>query len=373
MSMPPIHPAAILFPMMGKDELRALADDIKAHGLQQPIVMLGAQLLDGRNRWLACEMAGVEPRVRDWSGDDPIAYVVSLNLTRRHLDESQRAMVAARIATMRKGARTDLVEISTKSQSAAADLLNVSRESVVSARKVIDRGTPELAAAVDAGDVAVSAAAQLVDRPVEVQRAVVASVQSGESKNVRQAIQKINAADKRIVTLDEAVKGRFPVIYADPPWRYSNTGFEGSAETHYPTMTTDDICDMPVADKTTTNAVLFLWATWPLLDDALRVMARWGFEYKTGAPWKKNVHVGGFYFLGITELLLVGVRGSSLPRQSPVGFFDFPRGQHSKKPAEIYDVIERMYDGPYLELFARATRDGWASFGNEHNPGGNDE
>lgn len=176
-------------------------------------------------------------------------------------------------------------------------------------------------------------------------------------------------AEKRTVTLAEAIQGRFPVIYADPPWQYNNTGFEGSAETQYPTMATDDICDMPVADKATTNAVLFMWATWPLLDDALRVMTRWGFEYKTGAPWKKHTHVGGFYFLGITELLLVGVRGSSLPRETPIGFFDYPRTKHSKKPPELYDVIERMYEGPYLELFARTERANWTAFGNEPNKG----
>src|SRR5262245_62039527 len=99
--MPPVHPAANLFPMLPDDELRALAEDIRANGLQQPVVMFGAQLLDGRNRWRACEIAGVEPRLRDWNGDDPIAYVVSLNLKRRHLDESQRAMVAGRVANLR--------------------------------------------------------------------------------------------------------------------------------------------------------------------------------------------------------------------------------------------------------------------------------
>ncbi len=101
--MPPIHPAANLFPMLPEAELQELAADIKANGLQQPIVMFGAQLLDGRNRWRACEIAGVEPRLRDWSGTDPIGFVVSMNLKRRHLDESQRAMVAARIATLSRG------------------------------------------------------------------------------------------------------------------------------------------------------------------------------------------------------------------------------------------------------------------------------
>lgn len=94
--MPPIHPAANLFPMMTEAELHSLAKDIQANGLQQPITMYGAQLLDGRNRWRACEMAGVEPRVRDWNGKDAVAYVRSLNLHRRHLTAAQRAALAVK-------------------------------------------------------------------------------------------------------------------------------------------------------------------------------------------------------------------------------------------------------------------------------------
>jgi ParB-like chromosome segregation protein Spo0J len=97
MSMPPIHPAAELFPMMSDEELRALADDIKANGLQQPVVLYGAQLLDGRNRWRACEMAGVEVRTKDWAGKDAVAYVRSLNLHRRHLTAAQRAALAVKV------------------------------------------------------------------------------------------------------------------------------------------------------------------------------------------------------------------------------------------------------------------------------------
>jgi ParB-like chromosome segregation protein Spo0J len=100
MTMPPVHPVLAALPPLSPDELKDLAEDIKANGLQQPIVLYGPRILDGRGRWLACEMAGVEPRVRDWNGDDPIAFVVSMNLKRRHLNESQRAMVAARIISI---------------------------------------------------------------------------------------------------------------------------------------------------------------------------------------------------------------------------------------------------------------------------------
>ena len=97
----PVHPAAELFPMMGAEALQALADDIKAHGQREPVILFDRKVLDGRNRLLACEMAGVEPRVVTMESDEigsPTTFVLSLNLLRRHLDESQRAMVGAREA-----------------------------------------------------------------------------------------------------------------------------------------------------------------------------------------------------------------------------------------------------------------------------------
>lgn len=208
--------------------------------------------------------------------------------------------------------------------------------------------------------------------PAEKQREVVARGEDeilAKAREIRAKKQEERTAERRerlrAVTLEEAVQGKFQVIYADPPWQYGNTGFEGSAEGQYPTMPTDEICAMPVGQRAATNSVLLMWATWPLLKDALRVMEAWGFEYKTGAPWKKNVHVGGFYFLGITEFILVGVRGSCTPKKAPIGFFEYPRTKHSRKPPEFYALIESMYDGPYLELFARGAREGWTLFGNE--------
>src|SRR6185312_12023146 len=208
---------------------------------------------------------------------------------------------------------------------------------------------------------------ELARKPHEEQRAIVERIASGQADGVREAVRQGNNEQKRIVTLSEAVQGRFPVVYADPPWQYSNTGFAQSVENQYPTMATPDICLMPVVEKSTTNAVLFLWATNPLLEDAMRVIAAWGFEYKTNFVWTKEQHMGGFYCYGQHELLLVAVRGSALPKSRTLvgSHLKYPRGKHSAKPHELYELIERMYDGPYLEMFARNTREGWASFGNE--------
>lgn len=168
--------------------------------------------------------------------------------------------------------------------------------------------------------------------------------------------------------LQESVTGKFPVLYADPPWQYSNSGFDQSAASQYPTMPTNKICDLPIENLSTTNSVLFLWVTSPLLPDGLAVMGSWGFEYKTSMVWIKNSAAGiGFYWPIRHEFLLVGTRGSMLPENKAVkdSVFEISKTKHSEKPNEFYALIESLYSGPYLELFARKERKGWKSWGNQ--------
>ncbi|MBN1287860.1 MAG: DNA methyltransferase [Anaerolineae bacterium] len=189
------------------------------------------------------------------------------------------------------------------------------------------------------------------------------------------AHRKLAAAQQRDhvrdLTLSEVLAGKYPVFYADPPWEYRNSGFYGAAARHYPTLPTEAICALPVPAFAAANAALFLWATNPLLPDALRVMAAWGFEYKTNFVWVKDKALYGklgFYNYGAHELLLLGIRGAMPPACDPlpVSLIEAPKSEHSRKPAAAYALIERMYpEGPYVELFARSTRSGWTAFGNE--------
>ncbi len=145
------HPLADIFPKLDGEEFAAVVADIKTNGLRQWIVLFDGAILDGRNRYRACIEAGVEPRFEQYTGNDPLGYVISLNLTRRHLDASQRAMVAARIANLQDGQRKSASPIGERgvTQREAAELLNVGKRSVERARQVIDAGTPELIEAVD--------------------------------------------------------------------------------------------------------------------------------------------------------------------------------------------------------------------------------
>jgi hypothetical protein len=166
-----IHPAATLFPMMDADSLQRLKADIKENGQEKCITFFDGQLLDGRNRMKACEELGIEPSIEEIedSGDgkfDPFRWVLSVNLHRRHLTESQRAMVAAKLATLKRGdiktqRESSGVQICTPSIDEAASLLNVGRTSVANAKKALDTCSDEIIDAVEQGELPVSFAAKM--------------------------------------------------------------------------------------------------------------------------------------------------------------------------------------------------------------------
>lgn len=165
-------------------------------------------------------------------------------------------------------------------------------------------------------------------------------------------------------------EGKYNLILSDPPWRYEHVKTESRAiENHYPTMTLDEICALPVAGLADDDAVLFLWATSPKLAEAMRVIEAWGFEYRTCMVWVKDKIGMGHYARQRHELLLIARRGSPgvpLPADREDSVIEAPRGQHSEKPLAAYEAIERMYPfATKVEIFARNTRDGWSSWGNE--------
>lgn len=187
------HPAADVFPLMTGEAFADLVADIRAKGLMQPIVMVSDRILDGRNRARACAEIGVEPRFVQYEGDDPVGYVVSLNLARRHLGESQRGMVARRIANLSFGANQHRAEgppIGGPSVSIAkaAEMLNVGTTTIHRAGVVQLKGIPEVVAMVDAGEMALGAAEPLAKLPEETQREIVAKAE-GNTRKVRDLVR----------------------------------------------------------------------------------------------------------------------------------------------------------------------------------------
>ena len=173
---------------------------------------------------------------------------------------------------------------------------------------------------------------------------------------------------------------RFSTVLADPPWQFSNNTGKVAPEHgrlfRYPTMTLDDICQLPVPHIAQPRAHLYLWVPNALLAEGLKVMDAWGFTYKTNLVWHKIRKDGGsdgrgvgFYFRNVTELVLFGVRGKNMrtlqPGRRQVNLLATRKREHSRKPDELYPIIEACSPGPHIELFARGARRGWASWGNQ--------
>ena len=175
------------------------------------------------------------------------------------------------------------------------------------------------------------------------------------------------------------VRGKYATILADPPWRFLNRTGKVAPEhrrlSRYTTLTTKEIGSLPVCKITAPESHLYLWVPNALLAEGLQVMNDWGFTYKTNIVWHKVRKDGGpdgrgvgFYFRNTTELVLFGIRGrlrTLKPGRKQVNIILSRKREHSRKPDELYDIIEQCSPGPYLELFARGGREGWTQWGNE--------
>lgn len=179
----------------------------------------------------------------------------------------------------------------------------------------------------------------------------------------------------------KAMKARkFATILADPPWQFMNRTGKMAPEhrrlNRYGTMTLPEICALPVSEIAMPTAHLYLWVPNALLPDGLEVMRAWGFQYKSNLVWHKTRKDGGsdgrgvgFYFRNVTEIILFGVRGKNArtlaPGRRQVNFIAEQKREHSRKPDQQYDLIEACSPGPFIELFSRGVRKGWATWGNQ--------
>ena len=179
--------------------------------------------------------------------------------------------------------------------------------------------------------------------------------------------------------VNEVSDNKFATVLADPPWQFANRTGKMAPEhrrlNRYPTMTLQDIKDIPVAASMTKAAHLYLWVPNALLKEGLETMEAWGFTYKTNLVWHKIRKDGGpdgrgvgFYFRNTTELILFGCKGSLRtlpPGRRQVNIIKSRKREHSRKPDELYELIENCSPGPYIEMFARGRRAGWSQWGNQ--------
>jgi N6-adenosine-specific RNA methylase IME4 len=374
MSERAFHRYANVFPLLEGAEFDGLVADIKAHGVHEPIWIFEEQILDGRNRRRAARVAGVECPERIYTGDDPLGFVVSVNLHRRHLDTSQRGMAAARLATLRLG---DNQHSEGPSIEGASKLLNVGRATTERAREVLDHGVSELQSAVDHGKIAVSTAAEIANAPVDEQRRLVAL----SEKEILLAAKTI-AQDRAVIKRAENQQkrhsapplphGKFETIVIDPPWPITKMALyarpDVAGELDYPAMSEEEIFSFPLPEFAADNCHLFCWSTQKFLPSALRLVEHWSFKYLFLMTWHKS---GGFQPLGLpafnSEFVIYARKGTPkfIDTKNFGTSFEGRRRQHSRKPDEFYSLVARVTARPRIDVFSREQREGFVSWGNE--------
>ena len=384
-----VHPAAAIFPLLEGDALLSLAEDIRANGLREPILLdPDGSILDGRNRFLCCKLTGIEPRYQTWNGEGSrLALIVSLNLHRRHLDVGQRAMIGARIfdlyaveAKQRQGARTDIPETVPESDpgdardKVAAAVGGVSGKTVDKARKVIAQGSPDVVAACYAGKLPVALAAEIVDRPHDEQDALLKQGRKkvrSEADNRIQGRRKSNQAERAATAAKTIIlpSGKYHCIVADPPWpmeKMEREKFPNQVGFPYPSMTEAELRALPVSRLAYSNCHLYLCTTHKHLPTALALAEAWGFRYECLMTWVKNVGFTPFSWMRSTEHVLFCRRGKlDLLKLGMRLDFSAKVREHSRKPQVFYDLVREASPGPRLDMFSREEHEGFETWGNE--------
>jgi N6-adenosine-specific RNA methylase IME4 len=351
------HPLADIFPLITGDEFVALKQDIKDNGLLEPIWMLDGMILDGRNRFRACQEVGVKPVFREYEGDEPAAFVLSLNAHRRHLNKSQAAAVAVEFlpyleaeAKKRQGSRTDIsqkIDTSNAGRAAAkaSEITNTNRQYVSDAKKLKEE-KPEVFEQVKNGEKTISQAKREI-----LKESVVARLEEVAANEVI------------------APTGLFDVIVIDPPWPMQKIERDvrpNQVEFDYPTMSEDELSALEIpADD---DCHVWLWTTHKFMPMAFRLLDNWGLKYVCTFVWHKP---GGFQPIGLPqyncEFALYARKGTPqfIDTKALPTCFSAPRGAHSEKPEEFYEMVRRVTGGRKLDMFNRRLIEGFSGWGKE--------
>lgn len=376
-----VHPVADMFPLIQGDEFSQLVTDIQEHGLRTPIWLYEDTIIDGRNRYRACKEAGVKPRFQRWTGTGSlVAFVVSLNLQRRHLTSSQRAVVALEVekhlaeeakarqfAQLKQNRRTVKEKIPERDKGQArthAARMVKTNDRYVSEAKKLAHEAPDLLVKVRDGALTIAQAKHALTTR-QRRRAFAALTQAPDP----------TGTNPLVTTLDPLIAtGRtFGTIYADPPWQYGNQATRAATDKHYETMSVAAIAALPIARLAAPASHLHLWTTNAFLFEAKAILEAWGYEYKSVLVWVKPRMGIGNYWRVAHEFLVLGVRGQApFLHRGQKSWIEADRQGHSRKPEIFRQTIERVSPGPRLELFGRRRAAGWTVYGNELEGGAED-
>lgn len=361
--------SSFLFPL-SDEEYGELERSIIEDGCRDPLVLWKGLLIDGHNRHRICTEHGIDYRTVEKqleSRRDVKIWIAKNQLARRNVIPYHRCILALTLAPVmearakanqklsqgrgKKGYHIEGKPFDTGRE--LAKIAGVSHNTIARVRKIRDQGSRELRDMAASGEVSINEAYK--------------KVRGQERRDEKEQMMR-EAEEASVTPLNKL--GKFSVILADPPWRYEHPSPDRrEIENIYPTMPLSEIKELDIEAIALPACILLLWTPNPKMEEAIEVVNAWGFLYRTNFCWSKNQIGQGYYNRQKHELLLVAVKGDMLTPK-PANRFDSviesPREEHSKKPDVVYDMIEKMYPGlRKVELFARRTRQGWSSWGNE--------
>ncbi len=350
-----------ILPPLSPNKYETLKENIKQHGIEIPIIIDDQDnVIDGQHRLKIAVELGIEniplKVISNLTEVEKQQKAIDLNIQRRELSKGQLACVAVdaeEVMEELKGEARERMEVGNNQYSPPVKVPEGSSGDTRDRAAIIFNTNGKYI------DVATMLKKNAPDLFYQVKI---------EEKTISQARREFN---KRFKVEPPPLEGKYRVIYADPPWKYSDSGLDdyGHAESHYPPMSINELCEMDVEDIAENDAVLFMWVTSPFLEDVFKIIKAWGFKYKTSFVWDKIKHNFGHYNSVRHELLLVCTRGSCVPDVAEL--YDSVQSiersdKHSEKPQEFRGIIETLYTyGNKIELFSRRDIDGWDIWGNE--------
>ena len=363
-----------LIPPLTPEEYTGLEQSILTEGCRDALIVWNDTLIDGHNRYEICNRHGKPFKTSEKafsSRDDVMLWIIDNQFSRRNLPTYERGVLAlkkkgiiARQAEgrMMLGKKADPNQNSDKGSTykKLAGMAGISHDTIHKI-DIIEHKAPEpLKEKIKSGEVSINQAYQAVRREEKIQ---VVEQKIEEHKEKATGITDIYATDKK-----------YNIIYADPAWDYWSGGNKNQ-NLHYTTMSLDDIRNLPVKNIADNDCVLFLWVTYPILQEAFKVIESWGFKYSTaGFVWvKKNKNVDtpfigcGSWTRANSELCLIATKGNMTRLDAGISqIIETPIEEHSKKPAIARQLITKLVgELPRIELFSRQATDGWDIWGNE--------
>lgn len=366
-----------LIPALSEEEYKQLEANIIAEGIREAIIVWGSTIIDGHNRYEIASKHNIEYKTIEKHFDsrkDVIEWMILNQFGRRNLSAYQRSILALKLKPMfEEKAKAKEEERKTTFQKSEKSFLpianstkdlarvaGVSHDTIAKVQKIEQKAPEAVKEKIRTGELSINQAYQSVRR-----------------------LEKVEAVEEKIAEHSETPTGsidiyntdkKYNIIYADPAWQYFESGNKNQS-LHYKTMTIEDICKLPVKDIADNDCILFLWVTFPILQESFKVMETWGFKYSTcGFNWIKKNKSADTNFFGCgswtranSELCLIATKGSITRLDATISqVIETPIEEHSRKPLVIYDLMEKLVGKlPRIELFCRKPHDGWDAWGNE--------